>query len=64
MMKDINLTVGYCWVHLHILPLLLQFIKMMCNQLIDNLLIGNKRDKIHPFFVDSSSYQTFRNKEV
>ena len=34
---------------LHIIPPLLQFPKMTHNQLIYNLLIGNKRDKIPPF---------------
>ena len=61
-LKKGNLMVGYHGGQLHILPPLLQFTKIIQNELINNLLIGNKRDNIPPFFVDSSSCQTCTEK--
>ena len=50
MMKERNLTVGYHGGQIHILPILLLFTKMAYKHLIENLVIGNKRDNIPPFF--------------
>ena len=49
MMKKSNLVVGYHGGQLQILHSLLQFPNMICKQLIENLLVGNKRYKI-PLF--------------
>ena len=49
MIKKRNLTVGYHGRHINILPPLLKFTKVTCNNLIDDLLIGNKRYNIPPY---------------
>ena len=49
LMKKGNMTVVYHRIYLNILPPLFQFTNMTQKQLVDNLLIQNKRDNITPF---------------
>ena len=55
MIKDMNMMVTYHGGQLYIIPTLLKFTNMTQTQIIENLLIENKRDKIPPFFVVESS---------